>query len=64
MKENEDIIQGVIDQFYLISENEFTNKYINWRNYKNNLRTGISKYLYRETRRSPIVIPVIIDTQL
>jgi ribonuclease J len=64
MKENEDIIQGVIDQFYLISENEFTNKYINWRNYKNNLRTGISKYLYRQTRRSPIVIPVIIDTQI
>ena len=64
MKENEDLIQGVMDMFYLVSQNEFTNNYINWRNYKANLKNSISKYLYKQTRRSPIVIPVIIDTQV
>ena len=64
MKENEELIQGVTDLFYYVSENEFTNKYINWRTYKNNVKDQISKYLYRETRRSPIIIPVLIDTQL
>ena len=64
MKENEDLIKGVTDLFYYVSENEFTNKYINWRTYKSNVKTHISKYLYKETRRNPIVIPVLIDTQI
>ncbi len=64
MKENEDLIKGVTDLFHSVSKNEFTGKYINWRNYKNNVRSHISKYLYKETRRSPIIIPVLIDTQL
>lgn len=64
MKENEDLIQGITDLFYLVSENELTGKYINWRTYKNNLRDQLSRYLYKETRRNPIIIPVLIDTQV
>ena len=64
MKENEDLIQGVTDKFLQISEKEFNNKYINWRTYKNNVKDSISKYLYKETKRRPIIIPVIVDTQL
>ncbi len=63
MKENEDLIKGVTDIFYYVSANEFQNKYINWRNFKNNVKENINKYLYKETKRSPIIIPVIIDTQ-
>ena len=64
MKENEELIQEVTDLFYAVSEKEFVNKYINWRTYKKSVRDAISKYLYRQTSRSPIVIPVLIDTQI
>ena len=63
MKENEHLIQGVTDLFYLVSGNELSGKYINWRNYKKSIRDSISKYLYKETKRRPIIIPVIVDTQ-
>jgi len=64
MKENEHLIKGVSDIFYQVSANELNGKYINWRNYKNIVKDYISKYLYKETKRRPIIIPVIIDTQI
>ena len=63
MKENEDLINDVIDIFLEVSKKELSNKYINWRNYKNIVKDKISKHLYRETKRRPIIIPVIVDTQ-
>lgn len=64
MKDNEELIQGVIDVFNKVSEAELQTKYINWRTYKNSVRDQISKYLFRETKRRPIIIPVLVDTQL
>ena len=63
MKENEELIAGVADIFELVSKTELANKYINWRTYIKNVRDKISKYLYKETKRSPIIIPVLVDTQ-
>jgi ribonuclease J len=64
MKENEELIQGVVDVFNRVSVQELQTKYINWRTYKNNVRDQISKYLFKETKRRPIIIPVLVDTQL
>ncbi len=63
MKENEDLINEVIDIFLEVSKKELNSKYINWRNYKNSVKDKISKHLYRKTKRRPIIIPVIVDTQ-
>jgi ribonuclease J len=63
MKENEDLIDDVIGIFLEVSKKELSSKYINWRNYKNVVKDKISKHLYRETKRRPIIIPVIVDTQ-
>ncbi len=64
MKENEDLIQEVSDIFNDVSRRVFTHKYIDWRVYKDLAKDEISKALYKSTKRRPIVIPVIIDTQL
>jgi ribonuclease J len=63
MKENENLIKGITDQFYLVSANELTGKYVNWRTFKNNVKDQLGRYLYKETHRRPIIIPVLIDTQ-
>lgn len=64
MKENEELIQSVQEIFNEVSETIFKSKYIEWRPYKDAVKDKISKFLYRETKRRPIIIPVIIDTQL
>lgn len=64
MKDNEELIQDVQAIFHQVSEKMFVNRYIDWRNYKEAVKDGVSKYLYKATKRRPIVIPVIIDTQL
>jgi ribonuclease J len=63
MKENEALIQDVHDIAMKVSEDMFKNNYIDWRVYKDRLRDDISRNLFKETSRRPIVIPVLIDTQ-
>ncbi len=63
MKENKELIKDVETIFYDVSKKIFNNKYIDWRVYKDAIKSDISKFLYRETKRRPIIIPVLIDTQ-
>ncbi len=64
MKDNEEMIAEVEKIFKDVSETIFVGRYIDWRTYKDNVKDEVSRYLYRVTKRRPIVIPVIIDTQL
>ena len=64
MKENQDLIAEVEKIFVKVSEKILVGKYVDWRVYNKTLKDEISKFLYRETNRRPIVIPVIIDTQV
>jgi len=64
MKDNEELIKDVQEIFYKVSEKIFTNKYVEWRQFKDAVKDEVSKYLYRSTKRRPIIIPVIIDTQI
>lgn len=64
MKENEDLIEELRNIFYQTAEKMFAMKYVDWRLFKDTVKTNINKYLYKTTRRSPIIIPVIIDTQI
>lgn len=62
IKESEDILNGIKNIFNNISDKQMKNKYINWSEYKKALRDDINRYLYKEIRRTPITIPVIIST--
>ncbi len=39
------------------------NKYVNWNELKNKIRDEINKFLYKEYRRRPVTIPVIIAVE-
>lgn len=62
MKENEDIVKEIEIIYQLETKKQFSQKNIDWKRYKDNLRYQIQRYLYASTKRKPIVIPVIIDT--
>ncbi|KFZ25602.1 MAG: Ribonuclease J 2 [Candidatus Izimaplasma bacterium HR2] len=64
MKENEEMVEEIELIFTKVSEKMFAGKYIDWRIYNKALKDEISKFLYRKTKRRPIIIPVIIDTQV
>lgn len=64
MKENEDLIGEVHKTFESVTKKIFTHKYIDWRVFKEAVKDEVGKYLYKTTKRRPIIIPVLIDTQL
>ena len=64
MKENEELIEEVRNIFVEVSKRLFTGKYIDWRVYKEQVRDEVGKYLYKTIKRRPIIIPVLVDTQL
>lgn len=64
MKDNEELIEEVEKIFGEVSEKMFKGRYIDWRTYKDGVKDEVSRYLYKMTKRRPIVIPVIVDTQL
>ena len=63
MKENEALIQDVKTVYDRVAKKQFDGRYVDWRNFKETLREEVSRFLYQETKRRPIVIPVLIDTQ-
>ena len=63
VKEAETIIESIKEQFIKISEKHLTGKYINWGDFKKDVRNTISRFVYQTTRRNPITIPVIISTE-
>lgn len=62
--EKEDLILRIKEIFTAVSEKNLATKFINWSDYKTNLKNEISHYIYKETKRSPIIIPVLISTDL
>lgn len=64
VKDSDEIIKGVKEIFYTISDKYFKNKYINWSEFKNDIKTDVNKYLYKELKRTTITIPVIISVEV
>jgi ribonuclease J len=61
VKESQNILDRVKEIFYEVSKKHLEGKYINWNEFKRDVRNEIGRYIYQETRRSPITIPVIIS---
>lgn len=63
MTEEVELVPQIKEIFIAVSNKHLKGKYVNWNEYKLEVRDEISKYLYSETRRRPITIPVIISTE-
>ena len=64
VKDNEEMINQIKQVFFLVSSKHLSNKFINWSEYKTALKNEVSHYIYKEIKRSPIIIPVLISTDL
>jgi ribonuclease J len=64
MKDNEEMIKEIEIIYQLESKKQFSRKHIDWKEYRDNIRYQIQRYLYNKTKRKPICIPVIIDTSI
>ena len=50
--------------FDKVTAKTFTAKFLNWVEYKNDIKTEISKYLNKKTKTNPMVISAIISTEI
>ena len=49
--------------FNKIKDKIFAGRFINWVEFKNEIKTEINKYVYKKTKTNPIIIPVMISTE-
>ncbi len=64
VQESEALLEQVKKLFLEVSKKHLEGKYINWNDYKKDVRNEVNRFIYQETRRSPITIPVIISTEV
>ena len=62
LKDNPDLYEGIIDSFMAVSEKMLVSKFVNWNDYKKEIKDEISRFLYKELQRTPVIIPIIIAT--
>ena len=63
VQESEELLNKVKETFMDVSKRHLEGKYINWNDYKRDVRNEVNRFIYQETKRSPITIPVIISTE-
>ena len=49
--------------FNKVKDKMFVGRFINWVEFKNEVKNEINKYVYKKTKTNPIIIPVIISTE-
>ncbi len=58
------IVDKIKEVFIETSNVYLSQKFINWSEFKTELRSSIASLIYKETKRSPIIIPVLISTDM
>lgn len=62
--ETEEKLDAVKEVFHNVSSKYLETKFINWSEFKTGIKNEISHYLFKEMKRNPIIIPVLISTDL
>lgn len=63
-KDGVDMEKEIKQLFYLVSSKYLITKFINWSEFKTAVKNEVSHYVYKEMKRSPIVIPVLVSTDI
>ena len=61
MREKGDLINKTRDHVKKLFQKHVTTVPDDWTHIKTNLREAVSEYLFKETERRPLVLPVIIE---
>ena len=56
--------EEIIAIFNKCTERVFESKFINWIDYKADLKNEINKYVTKKTKTNPMIIPVVISTEI
>lgn len=59
-----DLYTDVMEVFKKVSIQFLVNKFINWSEYKNTLKTELQHFIFKKTKQNPIIIPVLISTDI
>lgn len=62
LKENESFRDEIVKVFNKVSEKHLSEKFVNWSEYKNDLKNDLSRLVYKTSKANPIIIPVLIST--
>ncbi len=61
LAEQEELVTRMKEIFAKVTEKHFGNKYINWQDYKNDIKQDLNRFIYKQTKSNPIIIPVVIS---
>ncbi len=63
IKDNIEVIETIKQIFNDVSKNYLSQKFVNWIDYKNGVKEAVAKYIYKEIKRTPIIVPVLISVE-
>ncbi len=61
IQQSESLLQEIKNVFEITVQKHLKGKYINWSELKRDVRNEVSRFVYQETKRNPITIPVLIS---
>ena len=61
---SDEFVSKLKEIFDTVSKDNLALKFINWSDYKTQLKNEISHYVYKDLKKSPIIIPVLISTDM
>ncbi|MBR4241578.1 MAG: ribonuclease J, partial [Eubacterium sp.] len=61
VKENEELMAAAKDVAEKVFNLSYNKKYRDWNSIKTRLRDDISKLMYEKTKRSPMILPIIME---
>ncbi len=61
VRENEDLMNSVRNMALKIIDETYDKKYHDWNTVKIKLRDDITRLMYEKTKRSPMVLPVLME---
>ena len=61
IKANHALMNGAADVIKEAINNNFENKKFDWTELKQDVRNNVEKYLYKQTGRRPVVLPVVME---
>ncbi len=62
LKENESFKDDINNVFNKVADKHLKEKFVNWSEFKNDLKNDLSRLIYKTTKANPIIIPVLIST--
>ncbi|MGB3160447.1 ribonuclease J [Carnobacterium sp.] len=62
VKENTDLIESSNEIVKKVVEDNLNHKEFEWSRLKQEIRDALSKYLFEQTRRRPVILPIIMET--